>query len=269
MKIFTSLLFALFYSALLYGRLASDTIYLDDTGKKVKASGFTFYRIVTSHKDSFIVEEHYKNGEMRMKGAFTSLEPTEVKNGSFTYYRRNGSKAKECTYANNLIEGDLLKYDSLGRLRERVHYKHDKWGGSRITYYASGTKHRDEIYSDGVFLSGHFYNKEGQETEPLIADGDLGFPGGEEALGEFIRLHTSYPKAAEEKAIDGRVTVAFIVELDGSISNIEVIESNHKKLNKMAANIVRQMPKLIPFKKDGQPARCTYHLPLRFKFSPE
>lgn len=72
------------------------------------------------------------------------------------------------------------------------------------------------------------------------------FPGGTNALNTFILSNLKYPVVAQEKGIQGRVVVKFIVEKDGSISNVEVDRSVDPGLDNEAMRVVKAMPKWIP-----------------------
>ena len=91
----------------------------------------------------------------------------------------------------------------------------------------------DKIYYGGV------------EEEPS-------FPGGEEALRDFISKNLRYPIFAKEKGIQGRVQVSFIVEKDGSLTDFVITESKDPSLDKEAIRVLQSMPKWNPGKNDGQ-----------------
>lgn len=78
------------------------------------------------------------------------------------------------------------------------------------------------------------------------------FPGGTNALNTFILSNLKYPVWAQEKGIQGRVVVKFIVEKDGSISNVEVDRSVSPSLDNEAMRVVKAMPKWIPGQINGK-----------------
>lgn len=91
------------------------------------------------------------------------------------------------------------------------------------------------------------------------------FPGGEAALMQFIKKTLKYPPFAAENGIQGRVTLSFTVEKDGSIGNIEVMRSPADELSKEAIRVVSAMPKWKPGKQRGKPVRVKYVLPITFR----
>jgi protein TonB len=93
------------------------------------------------------------------------------------------------------------------------------------------------------------------------------FPGGETALLKYLSEHIKYPAFAQENGIQGRVTLSFTVEKDGSIANIEVMRSPADELSKEAVRVVSSMPKWKPGKQRGKPVRVKYVLPVVFRLN--
>ena len=93
------------------------------------------------------------------------------------------------------------------------------------------------------------------------------FPGGQEALMQFLRQEVKYPKEAEEKGLQGRVVVRYIIEKDGSISEVEIAKSVNEYLDAEAIRVVNAMPKWKPGKQKGEPVRVKFTLPITFRLS--
>lgn len=91
------------------------------------------------------------------------------------------------------------------------------------------------------------------------------FPGGQIAMLKYIMENIKYPEQAMKEGIQGRVAVRFIVEKDGSISDVKPILSVHPLLNKEAVRVVESMPKWTPGKQNGKPVRVRFNLPVMFK----
>lgn len=91
------------------------------------------------------------------------------------------------------------------------------------------------------------------------------FPGGQIAMLKYIMENMKYPEQAMKEGIQGRVAVRFIVEKDGSISDVKPILSVHPLLNKEAVRVVKSMPKWSPGKHNGKPVRVRFNLPVMFK----
>lgn len=91
------------------------------------------------------------------------------------------------------------------------------------------------------------------------------FPGGDKAMYEFLSKNIRYPEMAAQNNIQGRVTVQFVVEKDGSIGEVKVVRGKDPDLDKEAVRVVKSMPKFIPGKMNGQAVRVWYTLPINFK----
>ena len=76
-----------------------------------------------------------------------------------------------------------------------------------------------------------------------------------------------YPKIAQENGIQGRVIVRFMVNKDGSISNIQIVRSLDPTCDKEAIRIIKSLPKFIPAKQNGVNVAVWYTLPITFKLS--
>ena len=91
------------------------------------------------------------------------------------------------------------------------------------------------------------------------------FPGGEKALYEYIKNNIRYPEVARTSGITGTVYVQFVVEKDGSISDVKVLRGIGGGCDEEAVRVVKSMPKWKPGKQRGQPVRVYYTLPIDFK----
>ena len=91
------------------------------------------------------------------------------------------------------------------------------------------------------------------------------FPGGPAALMEYLRSNTHYPVVAAENGVQGRVSISFVVEKDGSITDVQVARPVDPSLDKEAARVVKSMPKWQPGKQNGSFVRVRYIVPVTFK----
>lgn len=91
------------------------------------------------------------------------------------------------------------------------------------------------------------------------------FPGGQAALMQYLSSHVKYPAVAEENGISGRVTIQFVVERDGSVTDVRTMKSVDPSLDREAERVVKSMPKWIPGKQNGSPVRVKYFVPVVFR----
>lgn len=90
------------------------------------------------------------------------------------------------------------------------------------------------------------------------------FPGGESKMMEFLARNTVYPEIAKQSNIQGVVHVQFVVEPDGSISNVTVLRGIGGGCDEEAIRVVKSFPKWKPGRQRGKPVRVYFNLPFRF-----
>jgi protein TonB len=91
------------------------------------------------------------------------------------------------------------------------------------------------------------------------------FPGGDAELMKYLNTHIKYPVVAEENGIQGRVICTFVVERDGSITDVKVMKSVDPSLDKEAVRVLKSMPKWIPGKQNGSAVRVKFTVPVTFR----
>lgn len=91
------------------------------------------------------------------------------------------------------------------------------------------------------------------------------FPGGQGALMSYLASNIKYPVVAQENGVQGRVIVSFVVERDGSISDVKVARSVDPSLDREAQRVVKSMPRWKPGKQNGSVVRVKYNVPVVFR----
>ena len=89
--------------------------------------------------------------------------------------------------------------------------------------------------------------------------------GGMMGLMRYLRDNMKYPTVAQETGTQGRVTVQFVVNKDGSIVDVKVAKGIDPYLDKEAVRVISTMPKWKPGKQRGVPVRCKFTVPVTFK----
>jgi len=149
------------------------------------------------------------------------------------------------------------------------------------------TKTQDEVAQSDVAIGAIDYDKGSDEAEhvlkvnekvvdevpPKVEETKIfdvveqmpHFNGGDAALMEYLHKNIKYPVIAEENGIQGRVVTTFVVERDGSITDVKVIKSVDPSLDKEAVRVVKSMPKWVPGRQNGSPVRVKFTLPVTFR----
>ena len=126
----------------------------------------------------------------------------------------------------------------------------------------------EEEWDTEGFVEPNFDEAVEDEDRPgvyMIVEQMPEFPGGDKSLFQFIADNTKYPADAKEKGIKGRVFVNFIVEPDGSVSDIRVLRGIGGGCDEEAVRIVESMPKFKPGMQNGEAVRVSYTVPVNFR----
>ena len=97
-----------------------------------------------------------------------------------------------------------------------------------------------------------------------VVEDQPSFPGGEEARIRYLQENLRYPQMAREAGIQGTVFVTFVVERDGSVTDVRVIRGIGGGCDEEAIRVVRNMPRWTPGRQRGQPVRVQFNMPIRF-----
>jgi len=103
-----------------------------------------------------------------------------------------------------------------------------------------------------------------EETIFTIVEDDPEFPGGQAALMQYLQSSLRYPTMAREAGIQGTVFVTFVVERDGSITDVRILRGVGGGLDEEAVRVVRNMPRWKAGRQRGQAVRVQFNLPIRF-----
>ena len=93
------------------------------------------------------------------------------------------------------------------------------------------------------------------------------YPGDEKALLEYVAKNIKYPQIARETGIQGRVFVGFVVEPDGSVSNVKILRGIGGGCDEEAMRVIKSLPKWKPGKQRGKAVRVSYQIPVVFKLA--
>lgn len=103
-----------------------------------------------------------------------------------------------------------------------------------------------------------------EETIYSVVETDPEYPGGIDALYKYLVTNAHYPENARQHGIQGTVYITFIIERDGSISNVKVLRSPSDELSAEAVRLVKAMARWKPGKQNGKPVRVQFNLPINF-----
>ena len=104
-------------------------------------------------------------------------------------------------------------------------------------------------------------------VEPVVdfPDIEADFPGGEEMMRKWMQENIVYPDLSIENGEQGKVYLNFVVEKDGTITNVVIVKGATRELDNEAKRLVRNMPKWEPGETNGKKVRTSFTLPINFE----
>lgn len=110
---------------------------------------------------------------------------------------------------------------------------------------------------------------QGEDEVYMSVEKNPEFPGGVNAMMDYLRGNLKYPESAKKNKQEGRVFIGFVVEKDGSVTNVKVLRGVCEELDNEAVRVVKSMPTWIAGRDKGEPVRVQYTLPIVFKLNDE
>lgn len=95
------------------------------------------------------------------------------------------------------------------------------------------------------------------------------FPGGKNAMLQYIRNNLEYPRKAKRRDIEGKVYVSFVIDKSGNVTDVKVVKGDEPELYEAAIEVVKSMPRWTPGKQRGVPVKVKYILPIKFELGEE
>lgn len=264
-------------------------VYYDASWKKTSIENSVYYRtIYKKQKRKWISTDYNKDGSLRVRGEY-SKRNLKIKNGTFIYYYENGYKKELSNFNNNTLTGayqdwfdngqtknigqykdndqseEWITYFWNGQIDSKGHYYKGKTVGEWSWFYENGQMCASEKFNIGEAVSGKYWTEEGEPLDSIIANVAPVFAGGMDALNRFLNETVKYPKVAQNRGAYGKVFVQFVIEIDGSISNVKIVRSVDPDLDEESLRVVSLMPYWTPGKRHNKLVRVSYIVPISFK----
>jgi len=209
------------------------------------------------------------------------IEPTSYKiayidsvygNKAFvaTYFASGKIQSEEYyfNYKRHILDGKLKEWYENGQIHREVDYKIGKLHGKYLVYWEDGSPKRIDNYKKDRLINGKCLNADGEEVTHYEYEKYPEFPGGIHAFYQFLREEIKYPKEAKEKGIEGKVLIRFVINKDGTVSDIKIKKSSgNDLLDKEAIRVTKKMPNWKPGIIDGEVVKSWYILPIEFRFN--
>ena len=239
------------------------TVSYSKGGKKYQIDTFENDRIVKSDRSGITLVYEYNNQgdimSMTKKRGSIAMEQT-----TYDYeYDSTGKYWRSMDQYNNgaffLVKKRSFASPDPYRTTERRH----RWGNQSVSFSNNtNINNRNNSYTEGTQKT---YVRSSNEKVYDVVEQMPSFPGGMPALMSWLSQNVKYPEIAVKNGIQGRVIVQFVVEKDGSVTNVHVAHPVDPSLDKEAARVIKAMPKWEPGKQKGSPVRVKYTVPVTFK----
>lgn len=206
-------------------------------------------------------------------GAFYRHEITQLPNG-WTYvkeYRPVDTLFSEGAYSvykekKKVSEGIHKTYRGDGALWYTQSFENDQLHGEFRSYYPGGQLKRIERYEKEKFIDGECFQEDGSPRPFTRFQQAPQYPGGEQALFNYISENLQYPAKARKRNIQGKVVLTFVLNKDGSVSDVVVVNGIGGGCDEEAVRLVSGMERWQPgLVDDDRPVKVRYTLPLRFR----
>lgn len=222
----------------IYG-FSQDTIFLDKKHKPVSQTAAEYFQVLeknSTNSDAGWKRTYLMSGQIMSEEFYSSFE-------------------KES------LEGKKRTWKKEGKLHTEADFQNDIYHGHFISYWENGQMKRKDAYKKGKWKEGTTWDPAGKKIKWYPMEQKPVFPGGQKALVTYLKKNAKKPK----EAAGGRVVVSFVVDVDGTVTDIKIKESTSMGLNYAAYELVAKMPLWEPGKQDGEPVRVIYALPLNFQ----
>lgn len=263
----------LFLSTIVHAQ--NDTTYFDDNYFKLNYHFGTYYRIVQLYPR--------ENGNYKVS-FYTTADNSLKKEGYYSYYNkyqhdstiRNG---EWISYAHGKIE-NIKNYNN-GKLNgiSKYYYKdtnvlhmvaffNNDYIDSLRSYYPDGKLKRIEVYNPDRksrkhrFLVKKCFDEDGNEISFTPYYKMPQHPSFD--INKYLASNIKYPVTARKDNIEGRVIVRFVVDTNGTITHITVLQSVRKDIDNEAIRVIKQMPRWNPGTEDGEPIKVFFTIPISF-----
>ncbi|HLP13641.1 MAG TPA: TonB family protein [Flavobacteriales bacterium] len=270
---------------------------LDGEFSKYLYDGETVKRLTGKYKNG------KRNGTFRIyQGDVLKSEwnlSDEVRNGPQKLFYENGKVRSHEVWRNGVLDSVRTTWDEDGKLETRSFYEKGELKKDQ-DFYQNGKIRQEFIYTSRTQATRTTWDEKGRktksETVPVMQSNEPSFdflnefrdengkknsalkdsvymlqpevpaefPGGNTEMMKFIAKHIHYPEMAKEAGVSGKVFISFVVDTDGSITNVKSRKSPDPSLEREAIRVVKLFPNFIPAKTNGRAVKQFMTVPISF-----
>lgn len=242
-------------------------IFMDSSYVECDSAKAAFYKIIDRDQldsDKGIVRTYTILGRLEREVQYSSIK-AKTKHGMYRSYNDSGILVTQWNYDHDSLEGPFYHFYDSGNRHVVGKYASNELHDSLYTWYENGAVRRKDVYNNGQLLVGKCYTETGADTTYFPFEVVAAFPGGHQAMSRWIGRQIRYPEDAIENNISGKVYVRFIIEKDGTITNIYIERGVSPSMDQEVIRVVNEMPKWEPGWFDGRLVSSAFRLPVNFQ----
>lgn len=247
-----------------YQSTAQDSIvYYDAGGYKVSSKdSANYYKTYKKLEGGLFRVERRRaeDDELLGEGICLSKDSASL-HGHYTD-RYNGRVTSEGNYQYNKRVGTWTHYLDSGTVWYIDNYRNDTLVDTLTSYYKNGSIKRKQYYEHGIVKGGYCWDEHGKERKFTQFE-TLPYP--EYNVMSYLSANVHYPGKARRQGKQGRVLVGFVVNENGSISDVEVVRGVCPEIDDEALRVVKDMANWKPGLQDDKPVKVRYTQPITFK----
>ncbi|MBL4703445.1 MAG: energy transducer TonB, partial [Flavobacteriales bacterium] len=193
-----------------------------------------YHRVGYKVSDSLWAVNDYYRGKHRCMSGFFKDKDLKIQTGLCSNYFDNGQVSATGQFKKGKETGDWIDYWETGELDGNGPYKDGEKEGKWKWYFKTGEISAEEDYEKGELVDIKNWNVDGvAKTGDLHSMEKAEYPGGQKALLQWLNENIEYPGIAAESNIQGKVFIQFMVNIDGTISDVKTVgKVPHKSLGK-------------------------------------
>lgn len=230
-KFLTALLLLVSFSV-----LSQEKRYIDEKGATTTAEHAETYETVEFSSDSIhkTIRKYSMDEALIGENVLLANSTTTMRDGKCRWFYPDGSVYWYGNFVSDMADGESK------------------------TYYEDGKVKREEVFSNGRLITGQCFDEDGVEIPYFPFEKRPEYPGGIQEAYKYV-ANNFHVKGTPT----GTILVTFVVDKDGSITEVTIVKSLNKRMDKEAIRVVSEMPNWIPGEQEGRKVRARYTLPIR------
>jgi TonB family protein len=259
----------------------AQTAYYDYTLRTTIKEDASYYSQVEPKDSRFLVRlYHINDNTLFSEGVCLALSPRLQREGKYTTYYKNGQLESEGQYVSDKPAGTWKYYHKNGqqsdeeRYDEGNHFHIQHWDEVGVAQLTNGTgiysvdfeesvSYRDIV--DQKLICSYRISKALGDTTYTVVEETAEYDGGIEGFYKYLGQNVRYPKTAKRAGVQGKAFVEFVIDKDGSVTNVKVLKGPGAGIDEEAVRVIQSSKKWKPGIVRGKPVRQIMVLPISFR----